>query len=148
MQLAPSRARMRTRIYAPLAGGSLIHLWLYCTSKANSFPAGNGCGKVAVRWQEWGSLHLSPNSRDPHSCQGLTPSVLLPLLASAAPCTNTLEDSSLSRPKKPFQKCDVFLTEGGEGRIKGKRINDGRKRILRFAISLFLWLWCQFISAN
>jgi len=58
---------------------------------------------MAVTWQEWGSLHFFPNSINPYFCQGLAPSVILPLswllLLSAQTCSE-----SFLRQKQQKQK--------------------------------------------
>lgn len=103
---------------------SMIHVWFYYSWKANFFPLGNECGKMAVTWQEWGSLHLSPNSLDCCSCQGLAPFVILPLSAPAALGTNMLKVSSHPRQKKKNPKHSsknvIHFLLRGEGKNKRK----------------------------
>lgn len=112
-RLAPGRAGMRARSMGFwLAKSMIMHGFTVCTMKANIFPLGNG-------W-EYGSDIAGVGIPSNSLCQGLTPSVTLPLLASAAQHTNMLKSFPfLPKKKKPFQKCDMlFIRE--KGRINGK----------------------------
>ena len=114
IRLAPGRAGMTAQINGILASKIYDHAWFYCTMKANIFPLGNG-------W-EYGSdiagVGIPTNSL---FCQGLTPSVTLPLSASAAQHTNMLEVFSLPRQKKKSPSKNVICCLlGRKGKINGK----------------------------
>ena len=114
IRLAPGRAGMTAQINGILVSKIYDHAWFYCTMKANIFPLGNG-------W-EYGSdiaeVGIPSNSL---FCQGLTPSVTLPLSASAAQHTNMLEVFSLPRQKKKSPSKNVICCLlGRTGKINGK----------------------------
>lgn len=123
MRLPPSGAGMRNQISATLASK------IFDSPVVLLYPEGrlgNGCGNIAVTWQEWGCLHLSSKSMDPTPAKvslhvSFSLAWLLPHSAQTHWETLPFQD------KKKYSQTGIYFLLRGEGKNKRKN-NKLRKK--------------------